>query len=112
MLIPVDSLKPGMQLAHDVVNFNNVVLVVGGTRLTPQHVHTLKSWGIEAVPVKSEEASGTEAAPETRHASELLQAAEAQVNQRMKHVNLSDPGVVRLRELAIRRAAAKLASES
>jgi hypothetical protein len=80
--------------------------------LTHHHVHILKSSGIDPVPVQGEEASGTEAAPETRHASELLKAAEEQVNQRMKHANLNDTGVARPRELAIRRAAAKLACKS
>ena len=102
-----------MVIARDVVNLNQAILVPEGTVLTALHLRRLRMWGIGSVEVKaaSDEAD-TAGQPGGGIAPELLQAAEQEVNRRLKHVSDEGGAVAALRRLAISQAAQRLARET
>jgi len=101
-----------MQVERDILNHNRVVLLSAGTELSEHHLRTLKTCGIAAVHVAGEGSEEQAMTGETGLPVELIRAAEERVNFRFKHVKLTHPSLVRLRELAIRRAALSLARKT
>jgi HD-like signal output (HDOD) protein len=98
-----------MEVIRNVSNVNDTILLRVGTQLTPQHLRLLKTWGIDAVHV----AGASDEATEAHQAipAHLRQAAEAHVTSRLKHVSVKTPSFALWKELAVRRAAARLASQ-
>ncbi len=108
-MVTIDKLKPGMKVARDVLNLNNAVLLTAGTELVPQHLRTLKMWGLDAIHVVGEAGDGDDQALTAQFAPEILTAAAKRVESRLKHASLDQPGVMMIRDLAVRRLAARLA---
>jgi putative nucleotidyltransferase with HDIG domain len=109
--LPIDKLKPGMRVTRDVINLNHAVILAAGAEMTAQHLHTLKMWGIDAVEVAGEQAEAGVEVTKGGLLPELLQAAEDHVNRRLRHVPADNPAVALVRDLAVKRAAARLASQ-
>jgi hypothetical protein len=110
MMLSVDQLTPDMVVARDVTNLNGALLLPAGSQLTPQRLRTLKMWGIAAVEVRTAAEGNTGPEPaEAPPTPELLEAAAAHVNQRLRHVTAEWKTVECVRELAIRRRAEQMA---
>jgi len=109
-MLPLDRLEPGMEVASDLRNFNQALLLVRGTILTPHHLRTLRMWGIASVPVTGEDepAEAGRQAP-LEFAPEILAEAEADVKLRWQHVAIDSPLTERVRALAVHRAALRRA---
>ncbi len=52
--LPVDKVEVGTELASNVVNKYNQVLISAGSRFEEKHRFLLKTWGIKQVKVKIE----------------------------------------------------------
>jgi hypothetical protein len=108
MMVPTDKLEPGMQVASDIMNVNNMLLMAKGSVLAPRSIRLLKTWGIDAVNVVGGEEPEVLPKEPIRITPETLQLAEAMVQTRFQHVN-SNEGIPKLvRALAVKRIARRL----
>jgi len=98
-----------MELASDVTNLNDVLLLARGTVLNYKQIRILKMWGIEMVDIAGPEAQPEAAISQAPLLPEVLASAEEYVNQRFKHVPINGPVVAAIRNIAIKRKAAQLA---
>jgi hypothetical protein len=118
MKLPVNKLEVGMEVAKDVVR-DDVVLLAAGARLTPQILRALAVWEIEIVHIADpkpadpfakdavETQGSVPAAPDY-----LEQAARTYTDNRFRHVPLDRPAVIRIRDIAAKRAFARLSQQS
>jgi hypothetical protein len=109
MTLSVDKLKPGMRIIHNVTNLNQAVVLPADTEVTAGHIRMLKMWGIRAVEVAGEKSAEDAPRASRGYDMEILRKAEAEVDRRLKHVPIDIPAVALVRNLAIKRAAARLA---
>ena len=84
--IPLSDAQPGMTLAADAVNGQQMLLLKKGATLTENSLRTLKSWGVEAIWV-SQPASEAERIPD---AAEERPDQEQEIRRRFGDT-LSDP---------------------
>ena len=115
MMVPVDKLVPGMELAADLLNLNKVLLLGKGTVLTERHLRILKTWGAESVNVvggQPAEGEATDQKLRLDFAPEILREAESKVNRRFQHITATTGDVLALRELAVRRTAQRLVQQA
>ena len=109
MILPIDKLAAGMELADDLLNVNGMLLLGKGTLLTERHLRTLKSWGAESVNVVGGAGSpegagaGLSSMQPLELPAEVIRAAEARVKRRFAHVTIASDDVRVIRELALRR---------
>ncbi len=106
MILPLAKLQPGMHVARNVSNINGTLLLAAGTALSAHHLHVLKVWGVQAVHVEDQ----SEQPAELPITPALRQAAEAHVNDRLRHASAS-PSFEVWKELAICRTATRWANE-
>ncbi len=111
MMVPVDKLEAGMEVAADVINYNQVLLMTKGTTLTQSYIRTLKMWGIEVVNVVSSEADSPPAPVASAFSDDLMNAAEQLVNKRFIHVLDNTVMAAILKKIAIERTARDLAAQ-
>ena len=112
MKCTVDKLEPGMVVARDVVDVNGAVLLTASTELSLQHLRTLKMWGIHFIDVAGEEGAETENQTASKFSPDQQRAAVARVDRRLRFVIAKSPAVTLIRDLAIKRVASQLASQS
>lgn len=111
MMVPTDKLEPGMQVASDIMNVNNMLLMAKGSLLAARSIRLLKTWGIEAVNIVGDEPEPVQPVPLALPPESLLMA-EAAVQLRFRHVNAS-AGIPKLiRALAVKRTARRLFQEA
>jgi hypothetical protein len=107
MRTPVDNLEPGMEIAADVMNVNNMMLISKGTLLIPRHIRLLKTWGVEFVSIVN--AAASQAAPVSVVIPEdILKAAEVHVSNRFSRINVMTDTMQSIKALAIQRVAHRL----
>jgi len=106
-MVPTDKLEPGMVVAVDIMNVNNMLLIAKDTALATRSIRLLKTWGIEAINVLGEDVSSPQAEPLVIP-SETMQMAEALVQVRFMHVNASNGVAKAVRTMAVKRAARRL----
>jgi hypothetical protein len=105
-LVAVDDLEAGMTLAEDVRDQQGRLLMPAATELTERHLRAFQLWGIPGVRIRrpGEEAETTE----REVPPELLAEAEAIVQERLRHNNVSDPVIAELRRICVARVGQKL----
>jgi hypothetical protein len=108
MMLPMEKAQPGMELTRDVINLNQSVLLTAGTCLTTQHLRTLKMWGVETIYVLCQATELPQAEEAIKIPPEILGAANARLNLRLKFVDNNTPGIGPLRLLATQRGVSQL----
>lgn len=53
--LPVEKVEAGMELASDIVNKYNEVLISKGSAFEEKHKFLLKTWGIKNIKIKLED---------------------------------------------------------
>ena len=100
-----------MTVVREVSNHSGVLLVAG-TTLTENILRRLPDWGVDTLDV-TEESMGSGSTPSAPvFPPELVRDAQELVNHLHKHVTFTSPTVIRLRELAVRRTAARLSKDA
>jgi len=112
MLVSFDKLEPGMEVARDIINVNGAVLLAAGNLLTDRHLRTLRAWGVDVVHIKESNSGEEEPAGGAEVTPGIRSEAQEAVAVRFKHVTSQHWAVEAVKELAIRRAAARLAGSS
>ena len=51
--VKTELLQPGMVVAADVKNMDNMLLMPAGCELTDKHIHILNAWGIAEIQVQA-----------------------------------------------------------
>ncbi len=51
----VDQVTTGMMLAQDIHDPNGALLIRAGVSITERHIKAFKSWGIQEIPIQSDE---------------------------------------------------------
>lgn len=105
MIVATNKLTAGMELAANVMNVNDMLLLGEGTILTERHLHVLKMWGIDAVNVVGGESDGGGEDEEEAISPAILSQAEVRVNLRFRHVKGASEKIKIIKKLAVRRAA-------
>lgn len=109
-LVPIEQLKPGMQVAEDVLNVNGMLLLAGGAILGEPSIRVLKMWGVKALKVAGGDALAQEAGPAGGVSPECLAEASRQLSLKLKHVSEDLRVSQTLKQLAVERCAQRLAS--
>ena len=95
--IPLGDARPGLVLGADALNAQQMLLLKKGASLTAKSLHTLKSWGVEAVWVAQPEADdGCAPGPAADH-RDLEQALAARFGD-----TLENPVMAAICEAALR----------
>lgn len=100
----IDDIKEGDVFIVDLVNAQGAVLVAAGTPFRSAHLRLLRTWGIEAVRVRSP--SDDPAAEEA-----ALDAAEQEIKRRFGPV-VDNEIMAQILQIAIEQRASRLAVES
>lgn len=107
MMVPTDKLEPGMVVAVDIMNMNNMLLIAKDTVLVARSIRLLKTWGIEAINIVGEDVSSSQA-ESIIIPSEIMQMAEALIQTRFMHVNAAGGVAKAVRTMAVKRVARRL----
>lgn len=108
--VPVEQLKPGMEVAEDVLNVNGMLLLAGGATLSEQSIRVLKMWGVKTLKVAGgDDQVPPEAAANAPEAGALREAQKA-LALRFSHVQDELRVARTLKHLACERLAHKLAA--
>lgn len=110
-LVPVEQLKPGMEVAEDVSNVNGMLLLASGTLLSDKTIRVLKMWGVEMLRVVGGEEPDSSAVELSQLDPEVLIEVEREMALRFKHVG-DDMHVTRaVKKLAYQRTAKRVARQ-
>ena len=107
--IPVEQLKPGMEVAEDVLNVNGMLLLAGGATLNEQSIRVLKMWGVKVLKVAGGDDQVPEEAVIEAPEGDALREAQKALALRFKHVQDEMRVARALKHLACERLARKLA---
>ncbi|HLP00378.1 MAG TPA: hypothetical protein VK163_00025 [Opitutaceae bacterium] len=100
-LLDIDSLTPGMKVGKDVVEASGQVLLRAGTEISEKHLRVLRSWGIQQVEIEGPKPPDSEDTFLSRASPELLDRAQASVNERFRHTDPVHPAIAELMRLAV-----------
>ena len=95
--LSLGRLKQGMVLAEPVHNFQGVLLLDAGARLTDKSIQILKSWGVTKISVEGE--NKKKKAGDGEHGDEIRLAVEKQLKKKFSHV-LDDPVMMEIMRVA------------
>ncbi len=96
--IALSRLKPGMILAEPVQNFQGVLLLDTGAKLTEKNIEILKSWGVSKVIIEGEsrkQGGRTDIGPE----SEARRAIQKELVEKFSGVT-NDPVMMEIMRVA------------
>jgi hypothetical protein len=79
ILVPFETLEPGMVLAEPVLNRLGQILLSKGSELSPRHLTVLKTWGIPTVLIES----GEDEAKDPIWDEEIQKRALARIKKRL-----------------------------
>lgn len=110
-LVPVEQLKPGMEVAEDVSNVNGMLLLASGTFLNDKTIRVLKMWGVEMLRVVGGEEPESGAVEVAQLDPEVVTEVEREMALRFKHVG-DDMHVTRaVKKLAYQRIMKRVARQ-
>lgn len=104
-IIPLDRIKPGFVLLHDVKDRCGRLLLGEGSAITDRHLHIFKAWGVSEANVHDPEQG--ELPPAERVpvsvslAPEEMQRARARAMELFRHADLTHPAVMQLYEISL-----------
>ena len=98
--IGLEQLRPGMQLAQDVINFSGQVLLYKGNPLQPKDIKNFKAWGVLEVVVKGASLDSSKSLNNNRIDTSLLVEAQNEISDLFRHSNLSHPVISELMRLS------------
>lgn len=96
-----------MEVAADVLNVNNMLLIAKGASLNARQIRLLKTWGVESVGIVSAGAAGQASEPE-HIPDEFNKAAQAHVDERFSRIAAMTDLMRSVKSLAIQRVARRL----
>ncbi len=100
-LLDIDSLTPGMKVGKDVIEASGQVLLRTGTEISEKHVRVLRSWGIQQVEIEGPKPPDAEDTLLSRATPEMLDRAQAAINERFRHTDPAHPAITELMRLAV-----------
>jgi hypothetical protein len=95
----VTDIKPGMILAQPITNFQGVLLLPQGTKLTERHINLMKSWGVTGAEIEGESRK------ETSELGSLDERQQKLLEERIKRrfpQEAPDPVNAELKRLAVK----------
>ena len=94
-----------MEVAADVMNLNDMLLMPKGTVLTARHVRLLKTWGVESLQIVDTSVVAEEEEAPLEMTPEVLDASEKHVAKRFKLITSKLSIVDKLRRMATQKDA-------
>ncbi|HEC13820.1 MAG TPA: hypothetical protein ENI80_11365 [Acidiferrobacteraceae bacterium] len=102
--VTLDNLVVGVIVASDVCDRSGRRLLAAGTKLTNDHLTTLRSWGIPTIEIAGEELDQPDSATDSIDPA-LRSILEEEAGRRFRHMDLIHPAVSTLFEICIKRLA-------
>lgn len=110
-LLDINDIGTGMELAEDVTNFNETILLKAGAIITEKHLMALRAWGITEVTIKGVDKSNLD--------EPALSAVDAETNARIDEElayifqknNMGDPVIAEICRVVKKRRISLLAHE-
>ena len=99
-----EALRPGMNLAGDVVERTGRVLLRAGTEITEKHLDILRKWGVTEVDTVGTTPEVPAGAPEAVDPA-VLRAAEDKAQMLFRHTDREHPAIRELFRLCALRIA-------
>lgn len=96
----LDQITAGMRLARDIHDPHGCILVRAGVLITDRHVRAFKSWGIQDIPIESDETSKPIPDRDPAVIAELRELLDAQFSLS----NPDHPAVQALYQICLERA--------
>ena len=103
--ITVEQVQAGMVLAAEVTDKRGRLLIPSGRELSPKHVQALRMWGIARVEIEGDDVAGDATAA---IAPETLEAARAEIADRLRNLPGEDPLTVALSAALLPRVAREI----
>ncbi len=104
--IKIDSLQPGMVVASDVKNIDQMLLIPAGCSLTERQINILRAWGVGEIEVQGS-AALEEADPLAKLPPEVVARITAEIRSRFFRPDDSNPIFVEISKLMLQRRARK-----
>jgi hypothetical protein len=95
--VKLESLQPGMVVAADVRNLDDMLLIPSGCTVTPRHLEILQAWGVAEVRIEDGEASDEVTDPLRSLSPEELARLRAELCQ--KFLEATEPPPAAFEEL-------------
>jgi hypothetical protein len=105
--IKAESLQPGMVVAKDVKNLDNMLLIPSGCELTERQIDILLAWGVDEIEVEAAEGAKDESDPLAALSPEALAQLAAEVKALFWKPDESNPVYQEVFQLMLRRRARK-----
>jgi molybdopterin biosynthesis enzyme len=104
--VKTELLQAGMQVASDVKNIDNMLLIPAGAELTERHIGILEAWGVTDVEVQVS-AGAEDADPLAKLPPEVVARLTAEIKSRFWQADESNPVYLEVVKLMLHRRAAK-----
>jgi hypothetical protein len=102
--IKTELLQPGMIVASDVKNIDNMLLIAAGCALTGRQISILQAWGVPGIEVQGPQ-SAEELDPLRKLSPEEVSRISAELKDRFWHPDESDPVHAEIFRLILQRRA-------
>lgn len=106
--IKLEAVQPGMVVAADVRNLEDMLLLPAGCELTARHLKILQTWGIPEIQVESGADPEAEKDPLERLGPEAAARLEADTLRAFRRLDPANPVQQELFRLILRRKARQL----
>lgn len=87
----IEQLRPGLVVADDVKNIDDMLLIPGGATLSERHIDILRAWGVAEVNLQSAEGIAEETDPLAELPAEVANRLVAEVRGVFRDLNEADP---------------------
>lgn len=106
--LEIDELEPGMVLASDLKAWNGRLLLGKGVKLTPDHLQTMKTWGVVEAEIEGISENDVDAKRATHMDPPIVEAADKLTRQRFIYTDLEHEVIRRLFQICVRRKAQEI----
>ena len=97
------ELEPGMVIASDLKAWNGRLLLGKGVKLTPDHLQTIKTWGVVEAEIDGISENDVQAKPTSEADQAILETADKLVRKRFMHADLEHEVIRRLFQICVER---------
>ena len=90
-VLHIQHIRPGMELAEDIVSFTGATLLKSGAVLTERHLNAFEMWGITEADIKGIDDENAEEMHHDHLHPEITQTVESELDRLFQKTDLKDP---------------------
>ena len=98
-ILNINDIKAGMELAENIVNFNETIVLKAGSIMTERHLEALRMWGITEANVKGVEKDGLDEPLQTALDPKVIARIDQDLRELFQKTDLSNPIITEIYRL-------------